>query len=393
MAIIDGYCRLTLSGQYESTEIITNLLLRFFNEKPDSIINQHLGIFFEALIARRRQDCVLPAMIPALLAAIETKLDPELILKFVIKLTEPNCPALIASRMGNAHNTIALTVVSTLQTLQDNKNNSELVRLLTKSLCTLLISDDAMLRTELIDKLDQFVNDHPIETKAQRHIEKFKSLMTGEIIVTAENDQLTETTREHNDDNNGAEDHVDGDEHNATTLPESSIEKDFVVSVEVHANQVLDSPRPPLDNSVGGNDETVSVLTSSPPTSKRTPPKQISSPPPPSLLSTTNRTSNKRKVTESTSPSITTYGIENTPQPRQLRRSLRGEPAKKTTKTKTPGRATKSRAKSKTATPKRTPASKRVTVQDAENDNDDDGDTESDEVIPETPPKKVSFIL
>lgn len=95
-SIIEGYCRLVLSGNDVSTDITSRLILIFFNPATDTQIQQILGVFFESLIKRRQQECLQPALLPALWAVIEAPVDspllevnPETILMLVIKSTLP----------------------------------------------------------------------------------------------------------------------------------------------------------------------------------------------------------------------------------------------------------------------------------------------------------------
>lgn len=95
-SIIEGYCRLILSGNDVSTDITSRLILIFFNPATNTEIQQILGVFFETLIKRRQQECLQPALLPALWAVFEAPVDspllevnPETILVLVIKSTLP----------------------------------------------------------------------------------------------------------------------------------------------------------------------------------------------------------------------------------------------------------------------------------------------------------------
>lgn len=97
-ALVDGFCRLILRGHYQPKDMVSKLLLKFFNPMTDPFINQMLGIFFETLVTTKRQECLQPALLPTLYTILEApnesplkEVKPETVLKFVIKSTEPAC--------------------------------------------------------------------------------------------------------------------------------------------------------------------------------------------------------------------------------------------------------------------------------------------------------------
>lgn len=95
-ALIDGFCRLILHGHYCSEQMISKLLLKFYNPIVSQEINQILGIFFESLVIKKRQECLQPALFPTLISIMEApnesplrEIKPEKVLKFVISTTRP----------------------------------------------------------------------------------------------------------------------------------------------------------------------------------------------------------------------------------------------------------------------------------------------------------------
>lgn len=96
IALIDGFCQLICSGHYNSAALIQKFILKYFNPVTDPEIMQILGIFFETLVKRRRQECLQPALLPTLFTIMEApnesplkEIKSENMLKFVINLTKP----------------------------------------------------------------------------------------------------------------------------------------------------------------------------------------------------------------------------------------------------------------------------------------------------------------
>lgn len=119
--------------------------------------NQMLGIFFEALMRRKKQHLLEPALLPTLSIILESSLEsslaeikPEIVLRFVIDSTRASyCNAGL-----NIHNTLAMNF---LQKISDDKNNKELLKLLSKELLTLESSADEALKTQMKLSIDALV--------------------------------------------------------------------------------------------------------------------------------------------------------------------------------------------------------------------------------------------
>lgn len=178
-ALITGFCRLVLGGHYESSELVSKLMLKFFNPATDPEINQILGIFFETLIKRRRQECLAKALLPTLTTIVEAPNDsplqeikPETVIKFVINSTIPS----YCSPGLNIHNDIAM---SFLNVMNDNNNtNKDLLKILSKELLTLEISDDQTLRNDLQQCSDDLL-ERTIDGKTETYIKSFKEILAG----------------------------------------------------------------------------------------------------------------------------------------------------------------------------------------------------------------------
>lgn len=177
-ALITGFCRLVLSGRFQTADLVSKLMLKFFSPATDPEINQTLGIFFQALIARKQQECMAKALLPTLYVFLDAPNDsplrevkPESVIKFVVNATMPA----YCSPGLNIHNDIALEFLSDMN---DKSNNKELLKLLSKELLTLQVADDSSLRDDLQSISDNLL-DRTIDAKTESYIKDFKEVLAG----------------------------------------------------------------------------------------------------------------------------------------------------------------------------------------------------------------------
>uniref|UniRef100_A0A182WLX4 Nuclear condensin complex subunit 3 C-terminal domain-containing protein n=1 Tax=Anopheles minimus TaxID=112268 RepID=A0A182WLX4_9DIPT len=180
-AIIEGFCRLILRGRCASADIMSKLLLRYFNPTTEPEMQQMLGIFFQGLIAKRRQELMQKALLSTLFLVLEApnenplaEIRPESVIKFVVDSTRP----VFCSPGVNPHNTIAATF---LRVMRDNITLKDLLKLLSKELLVLDIKDDAVLRTELANTAVEILNESCLEAKTIKNLTTFKEMMLGKI--------------------------------------------------------------------------------------------------------------------------------------------------------------------------------------------------------------------
>ncbi|XP_049539399.1 condensin complex subunit 3-like [Anopheles darlingi] len=180
--IIEGFCRLVLHGHCSSTDIVSKLLLRYFNPTTDPETQQILGIFFEGLIRKRRQELMQKALLGTLFTILEAsnesplaEVRPETVLKFVINSTRP----IFCNPGVNPHNTIA---ASFLRVMQDNLSLKELLKLMSRDLLTLEIGDDPTLRADLANAVDEMVRETNLDPKIVKNLTTFRELMRGKIV-------------------------------------------------------------------------------------------------------------------------------------------------------------------------------------------------------------------
>ncbi|XP_065086387.1 condensin complex subunit 3 [Ochlerotatus camptorhynchus] len=178
-AIVDGFCRLILHGHCTSQDIMSKLLLKYFNPTTESKTQQILGIFFECLIKKKRQEILQKALLHTLFTILESPNDsplqevkPEHVLKFVIDSTKP----VFCSPGLNPHNTIA---ISFLQVMLDNLNYKDLLKLLSKELLTLEISDDAVLKNDINNCIEQILLEKSLDVKIIKNLKDFEEMLQG----------------------------------------------------------------------------------------------------------------------------------------------------------------------------------------------------------------------
>ncbi|XP_055535074.1 condensin complex subunit 3 [Wyeomyia smithii] len=177
-AIVDGFCRLILRGHCTSQDIMAKLLLKYFNPTTEPKTQQILGIFFEALINRKRQETLQKALMSTVCTIMEAPNDsplqevkPEHVVKFVIDSTKP----VFCSPGLNLHNMIAM---SFLQVMLDNLGYKDLLKLLSKELLSLEISDDTVLKHDLINCVDK-VLETSLDPKIVKHLKDFRQVLEG----------------------------------------------------------------------------------------------------------------------------------------------------------------------------------------------------------------------
>jgi condensin complex subunit 3 len=157
-------------------------VLKYFNPVTDPKINQILGIFFEAMIKKKKQEYMQKALINTLFIILEAPSDsplqeikPEIVLKFVIDSTRPQ----YCSPGLNLHSMIAM---SFLQVMLDNLEYKIILRILSKELMTLEISDDPVLRHDLIQCTESLIANETLDPKIIKNVKMFKEMLEGKEI-------------------------------------------------------------------------------------------------------------------------------------------------------------------------------------------------------------------
>lgn len=181
MALATGFCRLILSGQYGNSDIISKIILKFFNPTTCTEINQILSVFFETLIQRSKQSCLEPALLPTVFTILDAphestlrEIKPDSVIKFVINSTMPSSHG----SGSNIHNTIAR---SFLKSMHEHLSNKELLKLLSKELQTLDIDPNPALRDELKKLAESLLEKSINDSKIEGYIKVFIGILSGAI--------------------------------------------------------------------------------------------------------------------------------------------------------------------------------------------------------------------
>lgn len=174
--LIIGFGKLVLSGYY-TVDIVSRLLLEYFNSTTDPEINQILGIFFETLVCRRQQICLQKALIRSLLVVLESsagkyEATPDTIVKFIINATLP------ASCKPNDHLHDKLAN-DFLKVMLEKSEDKTLLMLLSKEMVTLQISMRPNIRDALVASVDELLNEIR-DSKIVKNIKEFKSNLLGD---------------------------------------------------------------------------------------------------------------------------------------------------------------------------------------------------------------------
>lgn len=199
-ALIDGFCLLILHGHYNDEKLVSRLILLYFNPTTEAEVNQILSIFFETLIQHKKQDCLEAALIQTLTKIIEASSESplhevkiETVLKFIINSTLPvYCKAgkyllSFVSVWANVfidHSFISGVKIhdnistSLLKWMKNNATNRELLKITSKEILALDISDDNEIRNKLQEYVDQLL-EMPMDSKTEKNLKLFKEQMQG----------------------------------------------------------------------------------------------------------------------------------------------------------------------------------------------------------------------
>lgn len=174
MAITTGFCRLILSGQIETNEMIAKITLKYFNPDTSPEIERILSVFFETLIWHGKQVCLAEALLPTISMIFDApfgNINPNLVVKFVIKSTKP-CQSISGK---NVHNSIAR---SFLKHMHEHISNKKLVEVLSKQLRSLEVDLKPAI-TEELKKLAESLLAKSISKTIERQIKTFIELLSG----------------------------------------------------------------------------------------------------------------------------------------------------------------------------------------------------------------------
>jgi condensin complex subunit 3 len=151
----------------------------YFNPATESEINQLLGVFFENLVKNKQQEQLQSALMTTVITLLKAPYDSPLkeikiesILRYIIESTRP----IYCSSGLNLHNPTAILF---LQMINDNIENKDVIKLFSKELLTLEISDDDVsLKTDLIAIVDRILEEFDnSDQKTIKNVITFKQML------------------------------------------------------------------------------------------------------------------------------------------------------------------------------------------------------------------------
>lgn len=174
-----GMCKLIIHGRFCTRDIMSRFLISYFNPATDPEINQILGNFFESIVRLKKQESLMEALISTLITLLEAPYDSPLrevkhdtVLKYVIGATRP----LYCSNGLNLHNLLALKLI---ELMSENLDNKEIFKTLSKELLTLEISEDPLLKRDLLSKMETLLESITVDLRTRKNFTDFRDILMG----------------------------------------------------------------------------------------------------------------------------------------------------------------------------------------------------------------------
>lgn len=171
--LVDGFCMLILCGRLFDKQILSKLIVMYFNADVDTKIIQILSIFFETVIREKKQNLLLLSVAETLTAIINDETLPnENTLRSVLKFflhsmtneTESNEETEIC------HNGLADTL---LTWMDRNSADKKSLNVISKEILLLTLSDDTDLRLNLRDLVDHLLQ-QSLHKETEKNLKLFK---------------------------------------------------------------------------------------------------------------------------------------------------------------------------------------------------------------------------
>lgn len=119
------------------------------------------------------------ALFPTLATLLEAPCDSplrevkmETVIKYVVGATRP----VFCSTGLNLHNTLALKLI---ETMKENAENKEVLRVFTRELLTLEISDDPLLKKDIVAQIDNLLKIISVDIRTKSNISDFRDILNG----------------------------------------------------------------------------------------------------------------------------------------------------------------------------------------------------------------------
>lgn len=179
-SITIGFCRLILSQHYETVDLLSRLLLSFFNPTTEAEVKHILQQFIRKMILRRQHKFLAKALLPAVLCVYKSpenspihRIQPCTIIRFLIEKTKPSA---ITNRL-NVHNDIATAF---LNEMINNVADTNLLKMLAAELTSLEISQNQKLRDDLKEYVDHLLKQE-IDKRTEPCLKAFNEILAGTV--------------------------------------------------------------------------------------------------------------------------------------------------------------------------------------------------------------------
>ncbi|XP_017077993.1 condensin complex subunit 3 [Drosophila eugracilis] len=182
LAIVRGLCRLVLRGHLDDrTDVLEQLLKRYFNPNTEPMISQVLGMFFEELRRLNKQSLLQPCFLPTVWTIMNCSFDsplsgvaPENLTKFFLEMTVQE----ISTPQTNIHNKIAISFLQYIQNYFTERK--EMCRLLSKELTSLSVNvfNGPEIKTEMLQLADKLIASE-LDPRMIKNIDNFKMMVNG----------------------------------------------------------------------------------------------------------------------------------------------------------------------------------------------------------------------
>ncbi|XP_043642298.1 condensin complex subunit 3 [Drosophila teissieri] len=182
LAIVRGLCRLVLRGHVDDrTDVLEQLLKRYFNPNTEPIISQVLGIFFEELRRLNKHSLLQPCFLPTVWTIMNCSFDsplhgvqPEHLTKFFLEMTVQE----ISTPQTNIHNKIAISFLQYIQNYFTERK--DMCRILAKELTSLSINvlNGPDVKAEILALAENLIASE-LDPRMIKSIENFKLVVNG----------------------------------------------------------------------------------------------------------------------------------------------------------------------------------------------------------------------
>lgn len=210
-----GLCKLIVHGQLYSRDLVSRFLIMYFNPATEAETNQVLGVFFESLVKMKKQESLHDALFPTLVTLLEAPCDSPLrevkmqtVIKYVIGATRP----VFCSIGLNLHNTLALKLI---EVMKSNPENKEVLRVFTREMLTLEISEDPLLKKDIVAQIENLLKLISVDVRTKKNITDFRDILNGTYRPSLQfSSTATASIDPENEDAGVLEDCEDGDKSN-----------------------------------------------------------------------------------------------------------------------------------------------------------------------------------